>query len=279
MYFLRYVLNNEGILPDIEKIIAVKQFPTPENIDNVRSFLGLASYYRRFVKDFAKIAKPLTFLTKKDVAFKWSTDQINAFVELKNRLINYPVLVHFDPSYEIEVRCDASGEGLGAILLQITNDGAKVIMYASRCLSKHEKNYSISELEALAIVFALQKFRIYLIGRKFKVYSDHCSLCWLTKKQNLSARLARWALVLQDYDFEVIYKSSKKHSDADCLSRNPVLPVEEPKDLNYYYSLFIDGETVNEFSLATEQHKDQYSNFIRELLTTDRKMINKEKRI
>ncbi|RWS26798.1 enzymatic polyprotein endonuclease reverse-like protein [Leptotrombidium deliense] len=221
----------------------IRDFPTLQCVDDVKSFLGLASYYRRFVKNFSKLAKPLTDLTKKDTKFIWEEKQRTAFSELKQNLINYPILVHFDPLRETEVRCDASGEGLGAILLQNTNEGPKVIMYASRCISKHENNYSISELEALAIVFALQKFRIYLIGRKFKVYTDHCSLCWLTKKNNLSARLSRWALVLQDYDYEVIYKSNKKHKDADCLSRYPVQGIEEPKDLNYYYSLFIDSET------------------------------------
>ncbi|RWR98686.1 gag-pol fusion protein-like protein, partial [Dinothrombium tinctorium] len=126
------------------------QFPTPKTLENVRQFLGLSSYYRRFIENYSKIAEPLSRLTKKDVKYVWETEQEIAFNILKDKLVKSPVLAHFDPSLDIEVRCDGSGIGLGSILLQRHEKGLRVVCYASRLLTKHEKNYPISEVEALA---------------------------------------------------------------------------------------------------------------------------------
>ena len=187
--YLGYVISDAGIEPNKSKVEAVSKIPQPTNVDQVRSFIGMATYYRRFVKDFSKIAEPLTRLTRKDIAFEWKEEQQEAFEILKYNLINPPLLSYFDPKLFTEVRCDACDVGLGAVLVQ-KNDGAfNVVAYASRLTNKHEKNNPISELEALALVFALDKFRIYLAGIHFNLITDHCALCWMQTKINLAPRL------------------------------------------------------------------------------------------
>ncbi|RWS03246.1 retrovirus-related Pol polyprotein from transposon 297-like protein [Dinothrombium tinctorium] len=281
--YLGYVISDSGISPDPEKVKAVQEFPRPKDINNVRQFIGLASYYRKFIKNFSKTAEPLTRLTKKNENFYWSQEQEKAFEELKNKLSSAPVLAHFDPALEIEVRCDGSGVGLGAVLLQKHQDGMKTIAYASRMLTTHEKNYPVSEIEALAVVFALEKFRMYLLRRKFKVYTDHCSLCWLMKKMKLAPRLAKWALCLQDFDFEVVYKNGKIHKDADCLSRNPVDEAREEKDVADHFALLTIEEEPFEFNIKEKQRDDEKLNLIifalenfEHLKSRDRKKIEKE---
>ncbi|RWS28099.1 pol polyprotein-like protein [Leptotrombidium deliense] len=199
--------------------------------------------------------------------FLWSTEQQNAFSEIRNALVSKPILVHFNPSLPIEVRCDACTVGIGAILVQKHDEGFKVVEYASRSLTPNERNYPITEIECLSIVYALDKFRIFLIGRKFKVITDHCALCWLKSKLNLSPRLARWAIVISEYDFEVEYKSGKHNKDSDCLSRNPVDEAKSQKDLNYYYSMSVLSKVNSNYLLAEQKNDKQLSNIINILNT------------
>lgn len=217
-----HVVSSKGISPDPEKIEPVIKFPIPKNIRHVRSFIGICSYYRRFIPDFSKIAHPLHSLLHKDCKFIWGSEQQEAFETLKTRLTSFPILSYFDPKRETILNTDASGHGIGAVLAQTHGKDEKPIAYASRTLSEAERNYSTTERECLAVVWAITKFRPYLFGKCFTVVSDHHSLCWLSTLKGPSGRLARWALKLQEFDMIVKYKSGKKHQDADALSRCPL---------------------------------------------------------
>ncbi|UYV71667.1 K02A2.6-like [Cordylochernes scorpioides] len=177
---LGHEVSENGIRPDQEKIRAVRDFATPRSLKEVRSFLGLSSYYRRFIPNYAHVAQPLNDLLKKDSAFNWNQEEQNAFEALKSALISEPALGHFDYSSPTEIHTDASNYGIGAVLVQIQKGKKRAIAYASRTLNKAEKNYSTTERECLAIIWAINKFRPYVFGQPFTIVTDHHSLCWLT---------------------------------------------------------------------------------------------------
>ena len=187
--------------------------------------LGLASYYRRFIPNFAKVAKPLHNLMKKGVAFYWSKECEEAFAKLKQLLISAPVLAYpeFGSGKSFILETDACVEGLGAILSQPQEDGSiHPLAYASRSLDKHERNYGISELETLGLVWAVRYFRNYLLGHPCIVYTDHVACLSILNSSRPSGKLARWALTIQEMDLAIRHKPGKKNQNADALSRNPV---------------------------------------------------------
>ncbi|GFW12307.1 retrovirus-related Pol polyprotein from transposon 17.6 [Trichonephila clavipes] len=246
---LGHLVSSNGVRPDPDKIKAVRNFPTPKNIHDIRSFLGLCSYFRRFIKGFCYLAEPLQSLLKSGVEFHWGPEEVEAFNSLKKALTSDPVLGMYDERASTEIHTDASGYGIGAVLVQIQNNVEKVIAYASRTLTKAEKKLFHHRRECLAIVWATNKFRPYIFGKHFTVVTDHHSLCWLMNLKDPSGRLARWALRLQEHDFDVKYKTGKKHSDADALSRNPV--EEETETPDKFLAV------TTSMSLAMEQKKDQ----------------------
>lgn len=245
---LGHVISSGYVQPDPDKVKAVKEFPVPKNVHDIRSFLGLCSYYRRFIKDFCNQAKPLQMLLKGDAKFFWGKEQIKSFDHLKQALTSNPVLGLYDENAPTELHSDASGYGIGAVLVQFQEGKEKVIGYASRTLNKAEQNYSTTERECLAAIWAINKFRPYLFGKHFTIVTDHHSLCWLSGLKDPSGRLARWALRLQEYDVTIVYKSGHKHKDADSLSRNPL-----PNDtLSFEASIAV----VSFSDLQEEQSRD-----------------------
>lgn len=222
--YLGHLVTPEGIEPDPEKIKSVKMFKTPTTITEARSFIGLCNFFRRFIKGFADIARPIhdTITTKKP--FSWTKNAQKAMDELKDKLTSPPVLAHFDPTGNLTIRCDASGYGLGAVLKQESPDQGKtgVVAYTSRTLVGAEKNYATTHKECLAAVHAVKHWRHYLYGKHFTIITDHHALCWLMKNKDHTGQLIRWSLILQEFDFTIQYESGKLHADADCLSRYPL---------------------------------------------------------
>ncbi|GJS73249.1 reverse transcriptase domain-containing protein [Tanacetum coccineum] len=213
--FLGHVINSSGIHVDPTKIEAVKNWASPTTPSEIRQFLGLAGYYRRFIEGFSKIAKPMTELTQKNQKFNWGEEQETAFQLLKQKLCVAPILALPEGSDDFVVYCDASIKGLGAVLMQ----RMKVIAYASRQLKVHEKNYTTHDLELGAVVFALKIWRHYLYGTKCVVFTDHKSLQHILNKKELNMRQRRWIELLSDYDCEIRYHPGKANVVADALSR------------------------------------------------------------
>ncbi|GJX35488.1 putative reverse transcriptase domain-containing protein [Tanacetum coccineum] len=215
VHFLGHVVNQNGIHVDPSKIEAVKNWKTPTTPSEIRSFLGLAGYYRRFIANFSKIAKPLTSLTQKNQKYVWGVEQEEAFQTLKNNLCDAPILTLPDGVEDFVVYCDASNQGLGCVLMQ----RSKVIAYASRQLKTHEKNYTTHDLELGAVVFALKTWRHYLYGTKSVIYTDHKSLQHIFDQKELNMRQRRWIELFSDYECEIRYHPGKANVVADALSR------------------------------------------------------------
>ncbi|KAI3828904.1 hypothetical protein L1987_03015 [Smallanthus sonchifolius] len=197
----------------LREIVTVREWNIPKTPTEIRSFLGLAGYYRRFIQDFSKIALPLTKLTRKEVKYEWGLTQ-----ELKEKLTQAPVLALPEDNEDLVVYSDASGQGLGCVLMQ----RGRMIAHASRQLKIHEANYPTRDLELAAVVFALKIWRHYLYGVKFTIYSDHKSLKYFFEEKELNMRQMRWLELLKDYDCEIIYHPGKANVVADALSRKDV---------------------------------------------------------
>ncbi|GKC04460.1 putative reverse transcriptase domain-containing protein [Tanacetum coccineum] len=213
--FLGHVIDSSGIHVDPTRIEVVKNWASPTTPSEIRQFLGLAGYYRRFIEGFSKIAKPMTELTQKDRKFDWDEEQETAFQLLKQKLCDAPILALPKGSGDFVVYCDASIKGLGVILIQ----RMKVIAYASRQLKIHEKNYTTHDLELGAVVFALKIWRHYLYGTKCVVFTDHKSLQHILTQKELNMRQRRWIELLSDYDCEIRYHPGKANVVADALSQ------------------------------------------------------------
>lgn len=220
--FLGHMITPNGLGVQKAKVDALNQIPVPTDISRLRAFLGLASYYRKFVRNFSTLASPLNRLLKNNEAWVWGPAQHTAFETLKDRLSSAPVLRRPDPTLPYALHTDWSALGLGAVLTQRDSQGEEyVVAYASRSNNAAEAKYSSYEGECLAAVWAIVHFRPYLFGTPFELVTDHQPLKWLMTSDKLTGKLARWALILQEYDFTVSHRAGTANMDADGLSRNP----------------------------------------------------------
>ncbi|TNN15728.1 Retrovirus-related Pol polyprotein from transposon 17.6 [Schistosoma japonicum] len=227
--FLGHRITADGVGTDNEKTRAIVTWPQPKTPEDVRSFLGLASYYRRFVRNFASLGAPLHRLTHKGRKYLWTSECQQAFDTLKVRLTSPPILAFPDTSAdggEFILDTDASSSAIGAVLSQVARDGhERVIAYASRRLDKSEARYSTTRPEMLALVKFLQHFRHYLLGRPFRVRTYHRTLQWPRSFREPEGQVARWQERLQEFDFTCEYRPGNRHTNADALSRLP-LPTD-----------------------------------------------------
>lgn len=226
--FLGHRCTSNGICPDDSKLHAIKNYPAPQNKDEVRSFLGTAGYYRKFIKDYAEIAAPLTYLTKKKTKFVWESEQRESFERLKNELLSPNVLQYPDPTKPYTITTDASNFACSGVLSQETNGHQLPVAFFSRTFQKGERNKPIIEKELLAIYNSILAFRHYIYGTQFTVFSDHKPLVYLFGMTNPASKLVRIRLELEEYKFEIIHIRGKDNVVADSLSR---IHIEDLKNL------------------------------------------------
>jgi hypothetical protein len=217
--FLGHVITKEGILPNPDNTAKVLDWPEPKTVTQVRQFLGFSSYYRRFVKNFATIAKPLHDLTKKEATLQWTPTCQQAFDKLKTILTGPEVMAYPKEQGEFILDTDACDVGIGAVLSQLQEGKERVVAYASRSLNKAEKNYCVTDKELLAVRYFMEYFKQYLLGKAFLVRSDHQALHWLFSFKEPTGRVARWIEVMSAYDFSIEYRPGKRHGNADGMSR------------------------------------------------------------
>ena len=244
--FLGYVVDRNGLHVDPEKVESMVNIPTPRNIKEVRSFVGTVSWYRRFVPNFAHLVRPLTDLFKKSKKFNWTPECEESFRKAKECLVTAPILTCPDFNLPFVVQTDASDFGIGAVLSQKFEDGEKVICYLSRSLNRSERNYSTTEKECLGVLWAVEKLRPYIEGVRFTVITDHYSLVWLNNLKDPQGRLARWAVRLQQFDFEIIHRKGKDHVVPDMLSRGvPVVAGISGEDSDPWVRKMISAVEAN----------------------------------
>ena len=222
--FLGHLVSEKGVACDPSKVEAVKEWPQPQNLHEVRSFLGLAGYYREYIDAFSEIAEPMFNLTRKEVPFDWTEDCEEAFMILKDKLTSAPILAYPDQTKTYILDTDCSQFGMGAVLSQVHEGRERVVAYASKTLSKSQRNYCTTMRELLAVVTFVKHFKHFLYGPSFVVRTDHASLVWLRNFKHPEGMLARWITSLEAYDYQIVHRKGRDHANADSLSRRTTRP-------------------------------------------------------
>jgi len=262
--WLGHIIYQGALGTEETKIQSVKNWPTPTKLRDIRGFLGICSYYRKYIQGFATLARPLHKLLKKNTPWKWTDVEQTTFDNLKRKLTEAPVLTLPDPNEHFTVQSDASDEAIGAVLLQ----NNKPVAYISRALSSAEEKYPTHEKETLAIIYALKQWRVYLAGRKFTVFTDHQALTYLNTQTNLNNRQARWSQFLQTYDMDVKYLKGTQNIVADNLSRKPMSDQEKEasKDED------IEAEELFNCTVSTTSLHQTFLDEIRHAYSKDKKI-------
>lgn len=280
--FLGHVVSNHGISPDPNKTIKIAAWPTPSSQQQLQQFLGLASYYRRFICDFASISRPLHRLTEKNTPFHWSEECNSAFDGLQQLLTSTPVPAYPNFSKEFILDTDASNSGIGAVLSQLYDGKEHVVANASRALHKTERNY---RRNCWLLSSFTSHFHQYLLGRKFKLRTDHHSLTWLTNFKKPEGQLARWLEKLAEYTFDIQHRPGCKHNNADSLSRHPhnetvaaITTADTPFSLFSYsldevQNLQLQDNTIGHVLRAKEQQSRPGSEVVSSYCTNTRKLF------
>ncbi|UYV68869.1 K02A2.6-like, partial [Cordylochernes scorpioides] len=224
--YLGHIISHNQLKPDPVKVKSIQDFPRPDTVKKVRQFMGLANYYRKFVKDFSKISFPLVRLTRKNQPFIWNEEVEESFAKLKMALSTKPVLAIYNPDYPSKVYTDASKYGIGAILTQIGPDNEEhVIAYYSKTLQPHQENYSAYEMEYLAVIQATDHFHVYIENQPFEIITDHAALQWLFTMKKPKPKYFRWILSLSSKSCNIVHRSGKQQTHVDALSRLPVVNI------------------------------------------------------
>jgi hypothetical protein len=251
--FLGHVISAGQVATDPEKVVQVATWPTPKNVTELRSFIGLVSYYRKFCKNFSSVAAPLHAMTGKNARFNWTKECDKAFQDLKARLISSPILAMPADKGEYCLDTDASNLSIGAVLSQVQNGEERVIAYASRTLNAAERNYCVTRKELLAVVFYAKQFRNYLLGREFLLRTDHSALRWLRHTPEPIGQQARWLEQLEAFNFRIEHRPGRKHGNADALSRRPCRQCHQVEEIE-------DAEAVASVCKAVTKKTREFTN-------------------
>ena len=251
--YIGHLVTKEGVRPCNDKIKTLLDAPYPKDVDQLISFLGAANYYSRYIKNMSSVIDPLNQLRVKGAVWKFGKEERNAFDELKKLMASSGVLVQYNPDIPLKIDTDASKGGIGAVISHITESGERLIEFASRTLSKSERNYSPIEKEALAIIWGIKKFHRYIYAREFLLVTDHKPLTFIFgEKKDIPemgiSRIQRWAILLASYRYRIEYRSTKQHCNADMCSRFPLKVEADDGD-----------EALKEDAFACEVTSDVFS--------------------
>jgi len=278
--YLGYMLSADGIRPGEQKVQAIQQYPIPKNKHEVRRFLGLCGFFRRFIPYYSDVVRPISELLKGDVPYEWTTTQENAFKTMRDKLVSRPVLQLFNPTAHTEVNCDASSEGLSGMLLQRNSEGNNhlhLVQAVSKKTTPAERNYHSSKLELMAVVWSLSKLRHYLIGINFLIITDCQAKVHLNTQKTVNPQVARWATLLSEFNYDIKHRPGVKMTHVDALSRAPVNSPNdtETEQMDERCGVFI--TISDEEQVAAMQRSDTRLKGIAEILSreeTERTVAN-----